>query len=127
MHTRFSIVVPTLNSRLMLLEALASVRIQAWPDVEIIVVDGGSTDGTQELIAQMPGVRLIPGPDRGVYDALNKGIAVANGDVVGLLNSDDAYEPGTFSAVVQAFTAHPGADAICGGAVLVNDLDKCLR
>jgi glycosyltransferase involved in cell wall biosynthesis len=121
MPTRFSIVVPTLNSRLMLLEALASVRIQAWPDVEIIIVDGGSTDGTQELIAQMPGVRLIPGPDRGVYDALNKGIAVASGDVVGLLNSDDQYEPGTFSAVMQAFKAHPGADAICGGAVLVNE------
>jgi len=93
MVLRFSIVVPTLNRRDMLLRALESVRAQAWPDIEIIVVDGGSTDGTIEALATQSDLRLIKGPDRGVYDAFNKGIAQASGDIVGILNSDDLYEP----------------------------------
>jgi len=105
----------------MLLEALASVRQQAWPDTEIIVVDGGSTDGTVETVAQMKDIRLLPGPDRGVYDALTKGFAAATGAIIGLLGSDDAYEAGVFAAVAQAFGEHPQADAVCGGAILVNE------
>jgi glycosyltransferase involved in cell wall biosynthesis len=84
---RFSIVVPTFNRRAMLAEALASVRTQNWPDVETIIVDGGSTDGTIEDCAKLQDARLIGGPDRGVYDGLNKGMAAATGDIVGLLNS----------------------------------------
>jgi len=119
MTLRFSIIVPTLDRREMLQAALASIRAQAWPDSEIIVVDGGSTDGTVEAMGREPDICFIAGPDRGVYDAFNRGIERATGDVVGVLNSDDCYEPGAFSAAAAAFAAVPGAQAVCGTALLV--------
>lgn len=105
----------------MLAKALDSVERQGRPDVEHIVVDGGSTDGTRELVAGKPGLRLIEGRDRGVYDALNKGIAAATGDIVGFLNSDDYYEPDAFAAAAEAFARAPEADSVCGDAQLVSD------
>jgi glycosyltransferase involved in cell wall biosynthesis len=116
---RFSIVVPTLNRREMLDAALASIRAQHYPDVEIIVVDGGSTDGTLEALREQRDIKLLNGPDAGVYDAFNKGIACATGDIVGILNSDDSYEPGTFDAVSDALDKSPNAHAACGTALLV--------
>jgi glycosyltransferase involved in cell wall biosynthesis len=118
MGIRFSIVVPTLNRKDMLLCALASVRAQNWPDVEVIVVDGGSSDGTLEALSKQPDVRILTGPDKGVYDALNKGIGHGSGDVVGLLNSDDSYESEAFVAVAAAFDANPDAASVCGTSVL---------
>lgn len=116
---RFSIVVPTLNRREMLDAALASIGAQHYPDVEIIVVDGGSTDGTLEALYKRNDIKLLNGPDAGVYDAFNKGIACATGDVIGLLNSDDRYEPDTFKAVNDALNKSPDAQAACGTALLV--------
>jgi glycosyltransferase involved in cell wall biosynthesis len=116
---RFSIITPTFNRRDMLAEALDSVARQEWPEIEHIVVDGGSTDGTLELVAGHPEIRLIGGPDEGVYDALNKGIAAATGDVVALLNSDDALEPGALKAVAAGFAEDPGCESVCGSARLV--------
>ena len=115
----FSIVIPTLNRRKMLRGALASIRAQRWPDVEIIVVDGGSTDGTVEEVRQARDVQLVEGPDRGLYDAINKGIARCTGEIIGLLNSDDDYPSGTFAAVAAAFT--PETQAVCGTALMVAD------
>jgi len=119
MSLSFSIVMPTLNRRDMLLDAIASIRAQSWPDVEIIVVDGGSTDGTLDALAAQRDVRVINGPDRGLYDACNKGISAATGDIIGLLNSDDLYESGTFLCVAQTFATYPYAHAVCGTAFLV--------
>src|SRR5690242_3235279 len=99
MTLRFSIIVPHLNRKQMLHEALASIRAQGWKDIEIIVVDGGSTDGSIEDIQSSADVKLLTGPDRGVFDAFNKGIAAASGDIVAILNSDDLYPAGAFDAV----------------------------
>ena len=120
MALRFSVVLPTLNRKEMLVSAIASVRAQDWPEVEIIVVDGGSTDGTVEHVSAVLDLCLLKGPDRGTYDAFNKGISRATGDVIGILNSDDAYEPGSFAAVAQAFAAQGDAQAVCGAAALVD-------
>jgi glycosyltransferase involved in cell wall biosynthesis len=91
----------------MLKEAVESVRAQGYPCVEHLIVDGGSTDGTGDWVAAQVDLTLLPGPDRGVYDAMNKGISAARGEIIGLLNSDDFYEPGAFAAVASAFCAHP--------------------
>jgi glycosyltransferase involved in cell wall biosynthesis len=121
MTMRFSIVVPTLDRKGMLVSAIESIRTQRWSDVEIIVVDGGSTDGTIEHFSTVSDVCLLRGPDRGIYDAFNKGIARATGEVVGILNSDDAYEPGSFVAVARAFAENPDAHAVCGSATLLEE------
>ena len=84
---RFSIVIPTLNRKDMLLLAIDSVRRQDWPAVQMIVVDGGSRDGTLDELENCADILLLRGPDHGVYDAFNKGVACADGDVVGILNS----------------------------------------
>ncbi len=116
---RFSIVTPTYNRRDMLVEALDSARRQDGPAFEHIIVDGGSTDGTLDLIADRTELRLIEGPDRGVYDALNKGIAAARGDVVCFLNSDDVLEPGALKAAAKGFADDQECDSVCGAARLV--------
>lgn len=119
MAPQFSIITPTLNRATMLPAALASVEAQEGASVEHIVVDGGSTDGTLELLARHPRVEVVSGPDGGVYDAINIGLRRSSGAIVGLLNSDDAYAPGAFAAVAAAFAANPEADSVCGVAELV--------
>lgn len=115
---RISIVTPTLNRARFLPAALASVAAQGYADVEHLVVDGMSTDGTVELLQQHPELRVIREPDSGLYDALNKGIDAATGGIVGHLNSDDEYAPGTFRAVAAAF-ADPQVEAVSGGAEIL--------
>ncbi len=119
MALRFSIITPTFNRRDMLVEALDSASRQDWPEIEHIVVDGGSTDGTLEFIARRPDLRLIEGPDKGVYDALNKGIATATGDIVCFLNSDDVFEPGALKGAAESFADGATCESVCGGARLV--------
>jgi glycosyltransferase involved in cell wall biosynthesis len=90
---KVSIITACYNSALTIEGALASVAGQSYQDIEHIVVDGGSTDGTLEVIARHGSrvAKLLRGPDRGIYDALNKGIAASTGDVIAFLHSDDVY------------------------------------
>ena len=104
-----SIVTPCLNAAGTIEEALASVREQRYTRLEHVVVDGGSTDGTVELLRRAEGVRFISEPDRGRADAVNKGVAMSTGEVIGWLNADDRYEDGALLAVGQALAADASA------------------
>jgi glycosyltransferase len=109
----FSILTPTFNAARTLGDCLRSVREQDYPNVEHLIVDGASNDGTLDVVraAQrnfpQANLRLFSEPDRGLYDALNKGIARADGDVIGVLGADDAYADARVLSRV--------ADALAGG------------
>jgi len=113
---KISVVTVCYNPGEILLEAIRSVQAQDFPDVEHVIIDGGSKDGTVARIAELlrAGDVLVSEPDKGIYDAMNKGVARAGGDVIALLNADDHYaDPGVLSRVAAAFDAS-GADAVLG-------------
>lgn len=97
-----SIVTVCLNSAVTLERTLESVKAQTYPDIEHIVIDGGSTDGTVDIISRHSRIAYWTSePDRGLYDAMNKGISQAKGDWIHLLNSDDYYvDPGALERIV---------------------------
>ena len=127
-----SIITAPYNSGLTLGSALENVLAQTYKDVEVIVVDGKSTDVTVEIINEYERrfegrLKWISEPDRGLYDAMNKGLAMATGDVVGILNSDDFY---TSDDVLERVAREiEGVDAVYGDIHFVNpdDLSKCVR
>jgi glycosyltransferase involved in cell wall biosynthesis len=128
---KLSIVTPCLNNASTIGDTLESVASQSYRDVEHIVVDGGSTDGTLGVLAKYSGqVKLIGGPDRGLYDALNKGVASATGDAIGVLNADDYLESATvLQAVHDELAAAPDAHGVYGDVVFVQpgDLQRVVR
>jgi glycosyltransferase involved in cell wall biosynthesis len=124
---RISIVTPCLNAAGTLEECLASVRGQGYPDLEHIVVDGGSTDGTVDVLRRTEGIRWISEPDEGRPDAANKGTRIASGDVIGFLNADDLYEPGALRAVGEAFERDPQAMWATGYCRIVGDGGREIR
>ena len=100
---RVSIVMPTLNQQRYLRAAIDSILEQSC-EAEIIVVDGGSTDGSLEILESYGDrIRYLSEPDDGQSDALNKGLSLTTGEVIGWLNSDDVYKPAAFSHVLRMF------------------------
>lgn len=102
---KISIVTATYNSAATVADTLDCIRRQDHPDIEHIIVDGGSKDETLEIVKRYPHVaRMVSGKDKGIYDAMNKGIGLATGDIIGILNSDDIYTDETvLSLVAKAF------------------------
>lgn len=100
-----SVVTVAFNSAQTIERTLESVAAQTYPHVEHIIVDGGSADGTMEIVRRFErsGLRWISERDRGMYDAMNKGLALATGMCVGILNSDDWLEPDALSDVAACF------------------------
>ena len=95
-----SVITPTKNQFRFIEETIISVLSQDYENIEYIIVDGGSTDGTQEIIRRYDdSVTWISEPDQGQVDAINKGINMATGEILCYLNSDDLYEPNTLKKV----------------------------
>ena len=109
---RVSVVIPTYNRAEFVREAIASVLQQDYPEVELIVVDDGSRDGTASVVAGFgPAVRYLWQENRGVSAARNRGVAVSTWDLIAFLDSDDLWAPRKVSAQVAYFKAHPEAQA----------------
>jgi glycosyltransferase involved in cell wall biosynthesis len=110
-----TIVTPVLNGARFIADNLASVRGQDHPRIEHIVVDGGSSDGTLEILRRAPGIQWTSEPDGGIYDAIGRGLRRARGEIVAYQNSDDRYlVPGAVSAAVAFLLEHPGVDVVYG-------------
>jgi len=100
---KISIITPSLNRMHMLEDAIRNVSAQGYPNFEHIVVDGGSIDGTHEMVGKYPHVKYVSGPDSGMYDALNKGLNIAVGEIIGFLNTDDLYADDVFFDIGARF------------------------
>src|SRR5882762_2861563 len=96
---RISIITPSFNQGKFIEDAIQSVLIQNYPDIEHIVIDNCSTDNTMEVLKKYPHLKWISAKDRGQSDALNKGFDLATGEIIGWLNCDDFYLPGAFQTV----------------------------
>lgn len=114
-----TIITPSYNRAGMITDAIESVLAQDSVSFEHIVVDGGSTDGTLEILGQYSHLRVILGPDRGIYDALNKGLDAANGEIIGFLNTDDMYAEHILARVVSKFD-DPEIMAVTGRAIVIS-------
>jgi len=127
---KLSIITATYNSSQTVADTLASVQRQSYPNIEHIVIDGASKDNTLDIVAQFPHVAiLVSERDNGIYDAMNKGIGLTNGDVVGILNSDDIYNNEKVINKVMAAFEDPSIDAVYGDLQYVSqyDLNKITR
>src|ERR1043165_3339789 len=123
MAVKISIVTPSFNQGRFLEETILSVLDQNYPNLEYIVIDGGSTDETLDVIRKYEDriTYWVSEKDRGQVHAINKGIEKTTGDIFGFLNSDDVYLPGTFKTVAEYFEGHPNSEWICGDTIMFGE------
>ena len=120
---KVSIITATYNSATTIADTVRSVQQQTYPDIEHIFIDGSSKDETLSVIRSLHDGLIISEKDKGIYDAMNKGIAVAKGDIIGILNSDDFYPSDTIiEKVVQLFEG-TNCDAVYGDLLYVDSID----
>ena len=128
---KISLVTVSYNSAATIKDTIESIRSQDYKDIEYIVVDGNSSDGTLDIIkSYAPKIdKWISEPDQGIYDAMNKAIKMATGEVVGILNSDDFYSANNVVSQVAAALGDPNVDAVFGDLVFVDpgNLKKVVR
>ena len=117
---KISIVTPSFNSAHHIRETIVSVKNQSYQDFEHIVIDGQSTDGTVAIVNEYPHIKLVSEKDNGQSDAINKGLAMATGDILAWQNADDVYTDNAFETVVNYFKKHPEADLVYGYYQLID-------
>lgn len=119
---RITIITPSLNQGRFIESTIQSVLEQKYPDLEYIVVDGGSTDNTLDILQRYSGrLRWISEKDAGQSDAINKGLHMATGDIIAFLNSDDLYLPNTLISVGRFFAGHPQAAWLSGRCINIDE------
>lgn len=127
---KVSIITTSFNSASTIRDTLQSIAIQDHTHIEHIIIDGGSTDQTLKIVEQFPHVSIVVSEkDKGIYDAMNKGIQLATGDIIGILNSDDFYtHPAVISSVVSQMMSHY-AEALYADLDYVDpgDISKIVR
>jgi glycosyltransferase involved in cell wall biosynthesis len=122
-YPRISIITPSYNQGHFIEETIRSVVSQGYPNLEYIIIDGGSTDNTVEVIKRYESqiTYWVSEPDRGQTHAINKGLAIATGDILAYINSDDYYRPNTLFRVAEYFSNHPETDLLHGRCCYVNE------
>lgn len=126
---KISIVTPSFNQHKYIEETIRSVLLQGYPDLEYIIVDGGSTDKSVDIIKKYAKYLKywVSEKDKGQSDAINKGIQKATGEIVGWLNSDDMYFPGALVAMGKAFQKYPDADLIYGAGAKTDERGNIIK
>jgi glycosyltransferase involved in cell wall biosynthesis len=123
-NTLLTIITPVFNGSRYIRKCLENVANQAVPGIEHLIMDGASTDGTAGIACEFaqshPHVRVISEKDKGQSDAMNKGIALARGTIIGFLNADDLYEPGVLPRVPEIFRNLPEPSFVCGNLNIWN-------
>ncbi len=122
---KITVITVCYNSSATILDTVRSVAAQTYPNVEYIIIDGKSTDGTLDCLKEYSSViaRIVSEPDRGIYDAMNKGLSLATGDVIGLINADDFYaSPDVLAKMADVFSDQ-NADACYGDLCYVKQDD----
>ena len=125
-NIKITIITVSLNAVQTIEQTIRSVLDQSYPNLEYIIIDGGSTDGTLEIIDNYRKnlALVISERDDGIYSAFNKGLRRASGDLIGILNADDLYAPWTLNTIAETYTSHPDYD-IFYGKVVVLDENRC--
>jgi len=128
-YPKISIVTPSYNQAQFLERTILSVLNQNYPNLEYIIIDGGSTDGSVEIIKKYEKYisYWVSEKDRGQSHALNKGFEKANGELVGWQNSDDLYLPGAFKKVIEVFKNKPDYDVYFGNVYFIDEFDCIIR
>ncbi len=128
-HPRISVVVPSYNQGRFLERTLISILNQNYSNTELIVIDGGSTDNSVEIINEYDShiSRWVSEPDKGQPHAINKGFAMATGDLIGWQNSDDLYMPGFFHTVAESLRMDPRAQLIAANVYIIDENDRIVR
>jgi glycosyltransferase involved in cell wall biosynthesis len=124
-YPKISVVIPSYNQAVFLERTILSVLNQNYPNTELVIVDGGSSDSSIELIRQYgPYISYwVSEPDKGQPSAINKGFEKATGNLIGWQNSDDVYLPGFFDSIAESLLAYPKAQLVMANAYLIDEND----
>ncbi len=123
---KISIITASFNAVQTIGGTIESVLSQKHDNLEYIVIDGGSSDGTMDVVDRYKNQlsHVLSEPDRGIYDAFNKGLHLATGDIIGILNADDFYAPWALETVASAYRNNPDADVLYGKVVSLDEEQK---
>lgn len=124
-NPRLSIITACKNRAPLIEQAIQSVVAPIEVEIEHIIVDGGSVDGTLSLLEKYPNLQIISEPDQGVYEAINKGIMMSRGDIIGFLNSDDYFAPNILVDIIKNFNSH-NIDVVNGSALIFTE-NNCVQ